>query len=396
MARTLEKVLAELESLISGHTDRKEEARILNLLTEIEAAQLNEVLLRVDLGDLIESLDDRSIGPDNRTELYNLLTVRRLAELQVGARIAFVNALQKGPTTRHKERAISSIFLGTGGSDLTTVKNGIDAGDDYRDLQQLLFTDVDNHDIREGILSHIQREAADNRRSSVRALSDIDDTFYANLKDPRYPKGTTYPGVIRYYRELVEGPDETADDRGTLVFLTARPKDRLGVVEGHSKRALRRRGLEEDFTVLSGDFLHLVGNSEIAEKKYANFVQYRQLFPEYGFVFTGDSGQGDAVFGAKIRADFPEDVRGVFIHDVISHSQNERETWRSKGVVFFDTYVGAAVEAHRAGLISRDGVQRVIGAAREELQAVPFGDAQQKQLREAELEKDIASASELA
>jgi hypothetical protein len=151
-----------------------------------------------------------------------------------------------------------------------------------------------------------------------------------------------------------------------------------------------------EFTVLSGGFGHLVGNASIAAKKYDNFVQYRELFPEYGFVFVGDSGQGDALFGERIWAAFPGEVRGIFIHDVLGTSLEERGHWRSKGVIFFDTYVGAAIEAFNVGLIGQAGVHRIIAAAERELAAIAFTDPLQKHAREVDLHRDIDVASALA
>lgn len=398
MTRTTEELFAMLNDLVSGPTDRDDEARILALLQEADAAQLNELVGAPTLKDLIRSVDDRCFGPKNRTKLYELLTISRLAELTVGARVVLINALQQGRTGRKDEEAIRNVFLGTKGRDLTALKNGIDAGEDYRDLQQLIFSDIDRRRIRNKILDHIRAQGAGLSLSAVKALSDIDDTFYRHpldKVDQRYPRGTTYPGVIQYYEELVRGPAEGSDERGNLVFLTARPKDRTGVIEQHTKESLAKRGIRGEFTVLSGDFLHAIGNKAIAAEKRKNFVGYRRLFPEYSFVFTGDSSQADACFGKGILAEFPGDVRGVFIHDVRSTSQKDREDWGRSGVVFFDTYVGAAVAACKAGLISKEGVRRVIDAARRELQTITFDNDVQRQERETDLERDITAASEL-
>lgn len=378
MSDATSNMLDEIRRLMSGHTDRKEEARILEILERTDADQLNDLLQELDLSRLISDIDDRLFGPDNRTALLELLTDNRVNDLEAESRAAIVSALQKGRTGKLDEKGIRNILVNSQGAGLTELKNEIDAGGDYRDLQQLLFTDIDSADIREEILDHIQREgAAMGRLSTLKALSDIDDTLYANLKDGRYPKRTTYPGVIQYYDELVRGPSEQREVRGNLVFLTARPKVRTGHIERLTIRSLRKRGVREA-TILSGDFLHLLGNDLIAERKYENFVQYQKLFPEYGFVFTGDSGQGDAIFGAKIRADFGDAVRGVFIHDVIDTPQQERDEWRSKGVVFFDTYIGAATAAFESRLISNEGLARVLVKAQEEFARTDFRDPQRQ------------------
>lgn len=85
----------------------------------------------------------------------------------------------------------------------------------------------------------------------------------------------------------------------------------------------------------------------------------------------------------------------MFIHDVVNTSASKREEWRGRGVILFDTYVGAAVEACLANLISRAGVQRVIAAARSELARIAFHDSQKKRAREADLERDVERADAL-
>jgi phosphatidate phosphatase APP1 len=147
--------------------------------------------------------------------------------------------------------------------------------------------------------------------------------------------------------------------------------------------------------MLSGAFTHLLGNARIAEKKLENFREYVRLYPEYGFVFTGDSGQGDVAFGEQMLASWPEAVHAVFIHDVVATPEPERQAWRRKRIYFFDTYVGAALEAYAVGVISRDGVARVARAAREELRAVPFTSESQRAQRESDLASDCQRADAL-
>jgi hypothetical protein len=61
-------------------------------------------------------------------------------------------------------------------------------------------------------------------------------------------------------------------------------------------------------------------------------------------------------------------------------------------VTFFDTYVGAGVEAHAQGLIHRDGVHRIVEKALEELVMIVFENEAHAQARRAELERDIERA----
>ena len=136
----------------------------------------------------------------------------------VQAKAALVRALQLGRTGSKDEAKILEIFLATHGPALTELKNAIEASGDHRDLLQLLWSDIDDLVIREAILAHFAKEASPT--GELKVLSDIDDTFYANWKDARYPKGTIYPGVRQFYGEL----------GGDLAFVTARPNDRVGLI----------------------------------------------------------------------------------------------------------------------------------------------------------------------
>ena len=58
----------------------------------------------------------------------------------------------------------------------------------------------------------------------------------------------------------------------------------------------------------------------MADKKLSNIGMYTQLFPEYQFVWLGDSGQGDVLVAKALIAEFT--AKGmqpplVFIHDVV-------------------------------------------------------------------------------
>ncbi|MCY1023822.1 phosphatase domain-containing protein [Pyxidicoccus sp. MSG2] len=386
------KKLETLRTLMAGHTDMAEERRILELLTGASAAELNFLLSNVDLEGLLSDMDDRIIGPDNQTALLELLCVQRAAELSLPARASLVTALQVGATRLEAERRVRDLFLGLHGRELTSFKNLLDSGGNHQDLEKLLFDDVDDPGVREEILTHIRREAEGSPSGENKVLSDIDDTFYANLKDKRYPSKTVYPGVLAFYAELDRGPGIIAGREGDLTFVTARPMDALGVVENMTLDTLRERGVPPP-AVLSGSFAHLVGNSRIADKKFDNFQRYLRIFPEYGFVFVGDSGQGDVEFGDRMLAAAPNSVHAVFIHDVVDTPEATRQAWRAKRIYFFDTYVGAAVEAFQQGVISRDGVARIARAAQESIAGIAFTTPGQREARQFELERDLKRAA---
>jgi hypothetical protein len=386
--------IAAIEKLLEGHTDRRDEEMILSLLSDAEDATLDATLQGLDLSRLLGDVDDRPVGPKHYTALLQLLSQQRVGALTVPTRAQLISALQRGRTGKRDESAIAALLLATKGSALTELKNALDRGRDHRDLQQLVFSDIDDDALRAAILDHFRAEAPTDSVREVKVLSDLDDTFYANWKDDRYPKKTVYPGVLSFYAELDSGP--TGDGRmGDLAFVTARPRDRPGIIERLTHDMLRERGLA-DATVLAGSFFKLLSHDSMADKKVANFVDYVALFPEYDFVFVGDSGQGDATFGKRMYEQAADRVKGVFIHDVMATSAEERERWATERVSFFDTYIGAGCMAFKQGLIAAAGLQRIVDAARSDLEALTFGDAEQKELRAAELEKDATRASELS
>eukprot|EP00698_Gefionella_okellyi_P006135 TRINITY_DN15580_c0_g1_i2.p1 TRINITY_DN15580_c0_g1~~TRINITY_DN15580_c0_g1_i2.p1 ORF type:complete len:393 (+),score=95.68 TRINITY_DN15580_c0_g1_i2:165-1343(+) len=369
----------------SSVVGRAREAQALALLGTASSAELNYLLSRVNVTRLISCIDDRLFGPDNRTALFKLFAEDRIQDISIENRVLLLDAFQRGWTRSSKELAMRNIFLATTGEQLTALKNGIDHGDDYHDLHKLIWEDIDDAGIRAQILAHIQKEAVPT--NDFKIMSDVDDTFLCRIYDRRYPKGSTYPGIIQLYHELEIGKTELGR-KGDLCFITARPTAVAGAIEHMTKRMLRSRGIAHA-TVLTGDLRHVVG-SRIAVKKFATFGQFQQLYPEYGFVFIGDSGQQDAVFGAEIMLHYASRVHAVFIHDVVNTPEERRAEWRAKGVRFFDTYVGAALMANQLGFISDRGLYRVVAAAHADLVKLGIRDAELLRQREAELKRDEA------
>jgi hypothetical protein len=105
---------------------------------------------------------------------------------------------------------------------------------------------------------------------------------------------------------------------------------------------------------------------------------------DFRLLQPGDSGQGDALFGARAAATPGTDMKKVFIHNVTGLNQPERAGFAAKDVHIFDTYVGAALEAYQSGLISKEGLLRVAAGAQRELSQVLFTVRGQKAAREKE------------
>lgn len=375
-----------IEGLLEGHTCRNDEAQILSLLALDD--ELDETVRSLPLRRMFGDFDDRVAGPRNRQKLRDFFSRQRTSDLGPDARARVICALQHGRTCRRDEEAIRDLFLASRGETLTALKNAIDSGIDHRDLQQLVFSDIDEPEVQTAIIDHIAVASTDRPGDDLKILSDIDDTFYCNWKDGRYPKKTVYPGVRQLYLELDLGSDG-AGRRGDLVFVSARPRDRLGWVEGATHQTLRAFGLE-GATILCGSLRNVHSNASIADRKLQNFVEYAALYPEYRFLFFGDSGQGDATFGRRMREHAPDRVPLVLIHDVVATPEDARADSRRDGVVMFDTYVGAACELLAIGLIDEAAAQRVAVQARHELAEIAFTNAVIARSRQDDLTRDLS------
>jgi len=284
--------------------------------------------------------------------------------LTVADRVAQIRDLMDGVTDSDDEEEILAHFLAVRGADLFELKRGLDAGPTDEGLHHLVYSDIDDEAIRDSLKKHLVEAHVIPEPRPVRVISDIDDTILCRLFDKRYDKGITYPGVRAFYAEI----------GGGVTFLSARPADRVGAYETITMDMLEDRGFA-DFTLLHGTFVELRAHETMAEGKYRNFVQYRELYPEYAYVLTGDTGQADASFGAKLLAEFPEDVRGAFIHQLgneltdVEHVDN---------LFYVETWAGAALHAHRSGWLTKEAAQRVIDSAQKELTELDFEEEQKR------------------
>ena len=378
-------------TLLQGHTDRKEEAHVLELLREASAPTLDKVLREVDAAQLFRSLDDRLLGPANHAALRDLL-VERIGELSIAAQANVAYGLQAGITGRADEEAISAIFHARKGIELTQLKNQMNSRTDAHDLEGLVFGDIDDEGIRVEILDHIAEQAAGVHTGESKVLCDIDDTVICALHDDRYPKGTIYPGVLALLEALDRGPDDEPFSTGDLTFVTARPGDALGLIENHTRSSLRRAGIATH-SVLTGTLSALVTHDLMAGQKIANIDHYRQLFPEYRKLFIGDSGQGDVRVGELLLERFGDVVDIVVIHDVVGTPEDERATHAAAGIHFVDTYIGAARLMHERGLIAEAGLERVISESYAALDAIAWRSPEQRAAIQALLDRDAAPAT---
>lgn len=304
-----------------------------------------------------------------------------------------IHRLQEGWTRRHEEERLAEILTGVSGLELTELKNAINRRDDHHDLEELVFGDIDDEGIRDRVLSHIASAASDLGRVGVKVLSDIDDTVFPMIHERRYPRGhTPVPGCLAFLQSLDDGPVDNPLSRGDLTFVTARPEVAFGLVERSSKDALRKAGVASS-SILAGALTNLHTKDAMADGKLGNIDRYRQLFPEYGVVFVGDSGQGDVLVGQRVREEHPQACPAVFIHDVVETPADERTRLAGLGIHIVDTYVGAVTLAHGLGLVSGEGVVRVVDETVAALDEVEWESPQQESSTRELVLRDIEAAT---
>lgn len=141
---------------------------------------------------------------------------------------------------------------------------------------------------------------------------------------------------------------------------------------------------------------------KIGEVKFANFAAYSQVYPDYRYVFIGDSGQADSITATRMVTDSSvEGTRRVlitFIHDLRRNPQDRvlasasfhkldkrlMVTVNSEyptGIIVFRNYIDAAAVAyaHAAklqNLITAKELGQITLAALTELRAIPFSNGQ--------------------
>lgn len=109
-------------------------------------------------------------------------------------------------------------------------------------------------------------------------------------------------------------------------------------------------------------------------------------------MYVGDTGELDQEAGETMLREYPEVVKAVFLH-VVSDQIDPPiipppKFINGRPLVFFKTYVGAAVDAVQLGFMGDEGLESVIQSATEKLASVPRTSDKWK-----DIERDIARAT---
>lgn len=177
----------------------------------------------------------------------------------------------------------------------------------------------------------------------------------------------------------------------SVAVLTARAREFLFALEiGDSheiSRQFRKCGVGNDLKswgrgpVLYGSVKEWICGSRKSIRKARNFGKLvqddgmggrgRPTGAEGGYVFIGDTGEGDPRAGELMSYEYPGRLRAVFLHVVSDAARQDRvripPDKEVNGVpfVYFRTYVGAAAKAVKLGLIDKSGLNNVIAEAKQ-------------------------------
>lgn len=88
-------------------------------------------------------------------------------------------------------------------------------------------------------------------------------------------------------------------------------------------------------------------------------------------MYVGDTGELDQEAGETMLREYPEVVKAIFLH-CISGERGQvlvpsPKLINGRPICFFRTYVGAAVDAVQLGLMTMEGLEQVMQAAKEAL-----------------------------
>lgn len=342
--------------------------------------------------------------------------IRRNAELSLADKIEAVRQLGGGATSSSEDLRIAQIFLSVDPKKMSLFKFILEYDGDYKDVAEYLFDDIDDCEVRGDVLAHLQRTK---KTDGIKVLSDVDDTMYANLIEKRYPKKTVYPGVLEFYGALKHEPFELK--KTPLTTLSARPNSSGGHMEKWSlEKLMQIEGGKLCPSALSGELFSSAGGTletfyraylafdtwkeiphgqedKIGEVKFENFITFSKCYPEYRYVFVGDSGQADALTAQKMMTEASGDgVIATFIHDLRQDETDEKSvsstfkeldndiivTQKSnsgRGVIVFRNYIQAAAIAYKHsatldGLITADELVNITQAALNQFQLIKFNE----------------------
>ena len=252
----------------------------------------------------------------------------------------------------------------------------------------------------------------------TQVVSDVDDTLKSsggvNVAgvtlggiDVQYDRGDFYPGVAEFMLEISRYglSEENKYSPPKVAILTARAEEFKAALEikQDSKLAVAMRAAGERKgisgwgvgPVLYGSVAEWIVQFRKGLRKFTNFERLLRQDPTgmlIQYIYVGDVGELDQEAGETMLREYPEVVKAVFLHVVSDQIDPPPiipppKMINGRPLVFFKTYVGAAVDAVRLGYMDLNGLESVIEAATKKLVDVPRSSDKWQ-----DLERDISRA----
>lgn len=231
----------------------------------------------------------------------------------------------------------------------------------------------------------------------TQVISDVDDTLKSSGGvqvagvalggiDVQYERGQVYPGVAEFMLQVSLGPNADATRNPCppkVAILTARAEEFKGALKLKDSSSVAQAFFKAGQAigivnwglgpVLYGSVAEWIVQDRKGLRKFSNFERLLQQDPTGSimqYVYVGDTGELDQEAGETMLREYPELVMAVFLHYVKDQPGPAAvdeipppKIINGRPLVFFRTYVGAAVAAVQLGLISLDGLESVVEAA---------------------------------
>mmetsp|Transcript_165523 Transcript_165523/g.317701 ORF Transcript_165523/g.317701 Transcript_165523/m.317701 type:complete len:415 (+) Transcript_165523:37-1281(+) len=252
-------------------------------------------------------------------------------------------------------------------------------------------------------ISQFRKRAATPSGGSTQVITDIDDTVKssggvaiplggATIQlggvDTSFKRNSFYPGVFQFNLELACHATKVGDTPEKVAVLTARAEEFRFALEikptsklcaGFRKAAEARSvGDWGVGPVLYGSVQEWIIQERKGWRKFQNFKRLNARNEKRGgkqYIFLGDNGysEKDLEAAQRIIKAFPGLMRAVFLHAVSNEEQPAPlppdDEFEGVPILYFRTYSTAAVKAAKRGLLSVDGVRRVLDAVEADIEA---------------------------
>ena len=215
----------------------------------------------------------------------------------------------------------------------------------------------------------------------IHAITDIDDTCYANPMhgvaiagiDRSWLPHQPYPGIKELHRQLTSLPNSSGyttivsaapgavksrklNDEGLIAIFG---NNNFAFVQGEeSKIGIAAKGISILNTVLKrGDNPGGAFYRGVGDIKLDRIIQYLKIFPERNFIWFGDNGQADEWVGSELLRLYPKRYT-VCIHKV------KKVEIPIQNIIYFSSYSELAEKLRKAGIFTGAHVKEVIKSAR--------------------------------